>query len=80
MVLPKWLAPKLIPKTVENPQDECPAFKAKKGTFARICLNCGEPIRTHHKYTSVGEKQWVHKFCEHPESPSRFHYEKYGDK
>lgn len=73
---PKWLGG---PPTVEvtNPQDKCETFKPSKGTFARICLNCGKPVRTHHKYTKLGENQWIHKFCDHPESQSRFHYEKY---
>lgn len=65
-------------RLVQNPDEPCDSFAPIKGTFARICLNCGNPIRTHHKYTSIGDKQWVHKCCEHPESPSKWHYEKYS--
>jgi len=66
------------PRVVANPQDRCDAHKTAKGTFVRICLNCGNPIRTHHKYSKIGRDQWIHKCCEHPNSCSKFHYEKYA--
>ena len=59
---------------------KCDAFKPIKGTYKRICLNCGKPIRSAHKFTEIYPKQWIHKYCDHPESPSKYHYEKYHNR
>ena len=67
-----------VSRVVTNPQERCDAHKAAKGTFKRICLNCGNPIRTHHKYSNLGQDQWIHKYCDHPDSPSKYHYETYA--
>lgn len=77
--VPLWV-PIEAKRTVPDPSLRCDAHRVAKGTFARICLNCGHPIRTHHKYSNLGQDQWIHKFCEHPDSPSKYHYEKYGAK
>ena len=74
--VPLWV-PVEEKRIVANPVDRCDAHKPTKGTFVRICLNCGHPVRTHHKYTKVGQDQWIHKCCEHPGSYSKYHYEKY---
>lgn len=65
------------PRLVSHPSERCDAHRAAKGTFVRICLNCGNPVRTHHKYTKIGQDQWIHKCCEHPTSWSKYHYEKH---
>jgi len=75
--LPKFIDGSNGKRKVINPDDKCDMFKPIKGTYARICLNCGEPIRAHHKYTEIGDKKWIHKYCAHPESPSKWHYETY---
>jgi hypothetical protein len=75
--VPLWVhieAKRIVPDVSKR----CDAHKVKKGTFARICLNCGHPIRTHHKYSNLGQDQWIHKYCDHPESWSKYHHEKYG--
>jgi len=75
--VPVWV-PTDAKRTVASPNDRCDAHKATKGTFVRICLNCGNPVRTHHKYSRLGQDQWIHKCCEFPDSYSKYHHEKYG--
>ena len=70
---PLWV-PHSTERTVTEPDRRCDAHKVAKGTFARICLNCGSPIRTHHKYTQLGQDQWIHKCCKYPDSYSEYHH------
>lgn len=72
--VPLWV-PVDAKRVVSEPERRCDAHKVAKGTFARICLNCGHPIRTHHKYTQLGQDQWIHKCCEYPDSYSKYHRE-----
>ena len=71
--VPLWV-PTELRRRVDNPERRCDAHVVAEGTFARICLNCGSPIRTHHKYTKLGQDQWIHKCCEFPESYSAYHH------
>lgn len=73
--VPLWV-PVEVTRTVSHPEARCDAHKPKKGTFVRICLNCGNPVRTHHKYTQIGQDQWIHKCCEFPDSYSKYHHDK----
>lgn len=73
--MPAWII--IDNRMVGFPSETCAAHEAAKGLPVRICLNCGEPVATHHKYTEIYAGQWIHKFCEHPESPSRYHYEQF---
>jgi hypothetical protein len=70
--VPLWVGLDLS-RVVDNPEPRCDAHKTAKGSFARICLNCGHPIRVHHKYTNLNPDQWIHKCCEFPESYSKYH-------
>lgn len=70
--------PVSTPRVVSVSTERCDAHRPQKGTFVRVCLNCGNPIRTHHKYSQINRDQWIHKYCDHPTSPSKYHYEKYG--
>lgn len=51
-------------------QQRMPKPKAVRA-YDRICRNCSQPIRTHHKWKVItdGSASWVeHRHCDNPES------------
>lgn len=57
--------------TVECPQCHHTFNTAPQTTFKRICVDCNQPIRSHHKYylrIVEGKTEMAHRFCNNPDS------------
>lgn len=61
-----------------NHELKCKAHEPKTGVPKRVCLNCDKPILNEHKSMKLGQSQWIHKCCDHPDWTSNYHYNKFG--